>query len=535
MKTVALSFCLALLTTLPSVAADSIILTYGALRRSIRIESLEIFAKEGIINSNLRLYLGNLSPQQQQELRAVLLKPVPVDPVLLSRFFNSQIGEDVLTRAGYGVTIQGGRNGKFALRAAIVKAAFDPQGLTLLNVLRNLPTNVRLQGEYLLGLSRSIDRVLAATQFFQGEMARLATAATAANPVDFSQLPDLRQRGKFNFRQETVTINDTGRQRSFEVLLYLPETQSSRPTPVVIISHGLGSPPSDFASLAEHLASYGFLVALPQHIGSDNQRKQEFFQRLSPEIFDVTDFIERPKDISAVIDELERRNPSQFGGRLDVENVGVVGHSFGGYTALAVAGAQLNFDHLREVCDRPFRGLNVSLFLQCRALSLSPSNYQFRDARVKAVLAKNPFTSGVFDREGLGKIQIPVAFLGGNYDPATPFVLEQVRTFAWLNTKDKYLGLKEGQAHINITEFDAGIPEVVEILSTLELAEAALVDNYVNPITLAFLQVHLLGNAAYRPFLTSAYGEYLSTGQPFRFYFVDATAAPALEEAFKRF
>lgn len=44
-----------------------------------------------------------------------------------------------------------------------------------------------------------------------------------------------------------------------------------------------------------------------------------------------------------MIDELERRNPSQFEGRLDLQNVGVPGHSFGGYGALAVAGAVIDF------------------------------------------------------------------------------------------------------------------------------------------------------------------------------------------------
>ena len=79
---------------------------------------------------------------------------------------------------------------------------------------------------------------------------------------------------------ETLTLVDADRPglaettaRQFEVDLYLPQNQSA--APVVIISHGWGSAKESFAWLAQHLASHGFAVAVPQHIGSDLK-----FQRL---------------------------------------------------------------------------------------------------------------------------------------------------------------------------------------------------------------------------------------------------------------
>jgi predicted dienelactone hydrolase len=362
-------------------------------------------------------------------------------------------------------------------------------------------------------------------------MAQLSAQAAQSSSVNFIQLPDLRQPGTFNFRKETFTLTDSVRQRTFYVILYLPKTWRTGKTPVALLSHGLGSRPEDFESVAEHLASYGYVVAIPQHPGSDTQRKQALFKGFSREVFDIDDFLERPKDISAVIDELERRNQTEFGGRLDLENVGVAGHSFGAYTALAVAGAEINFDYLESVCDRPFRGLNISLFLQCRALSLPRQTYQFRDSRVKAVLAKNPFYSGIFGQKGLAPIQIPVAIVGGKFDPATPFVLEQVSAFTWLTTPNKYLGLKEGQAHVNLSQLDAGITQGLEALPQLELAESELLDSYLNPMIVAFFEVHIANNAQFRPYLTSAYGEYLSQNQPFKFYWIDSSSQPALLQA----
>jgi hypothetical protein len=368
-KALTLSLCSTVLTALPSVAANQIIVTYGPWRGSLRVESLETFAKEGTINNNLDFFLRRVSREQQDGFRDTLVKRIDVSPVLLSRFFNSQIGEDILTRVGRGITIQGGRNGKYALRAAIVQAAFEPEGLTLLNVLRKLPTNIQLQGEFIFELSNRIDRLLQATNFFTQKMAQLSAQAAQSSPVNFSQLPDLRQPGKFNVRQETFTLTDSPRKRTFYVMLYVPQTWRTGKTPVVILSHGLASRPEDFEAVAQHLASYGYVVAIPQHPGSDTQRKQALFNGLSGDVFDLDEFIDRPKDISAVIDELERRNQTEFDRRLDLENVRVAGHSFGGYTSLAVAGAEIDFDYLESVCDRPFRGLNISLFLQCRALS----------------------------------------------------------------------------------------------------------------------------------------------------------------------
>jgi predicted dienelactone hydrolase len=497
----------------------------------VRIDSLETFAKDGTINSDLRFYLRRISPEQQEKFREALVRRVDISPLLLSRFFNSAMGEDILTRVGRGVTIQGGRNGKFALRSALIKAAFEPEGLTLLNILRNFPTNMQLQGEYLIGLANTIDRVIYATNYFTQRMVQLAAEEAKNSTVDFSQLPDLRQPGKFNFRKETWILTDASRGRTFYALVYIPQTWRSGKTPVVILSHGLGSRPEDFKDIAEHLASYGFVVAMPQHPGSDLLQKQALINGFSREVFDVQEFIDRPKDMSFMIDELERRNRGEFAGRLDLENVGVAGHSFGGYAALAVAGAEIRLDYLKEICDRPFSGINVSLLLQCRALDVSFPTYQFRDPRVKAVLAKNPVNSTIFGQTGLAQIQIPTMIVGGNFDPATPFVLEQVRAFTWLTTPNKYLGLAEGQAHVNLAQLDAGISQVLDSIPNLYFPEEKLLASYRHPTVLAFFEVHIAKNEQYRPFLTSAYGKYLSQNQTFRFLLIDAAAQPALQES----
>ena len=58
---------------------------------------------------------------------------------------------------------------------------------------------------------------------------------------------------------------------------------------------------------------------------------------------DLHNSVDRPKDISFAIDQMEKINKEAgvFKGRLDMNRIGVGGHSFGAYTTLAVAGQQV--------------------------------------------------------------------------------------------------------------------------------------------------------------------------------------------------
>ncbi len=51
-----------------------------------------------------------------------------------------------------------------------------------------------------------------------------------------------------------------------------------------------------------------------------------------------------------------------LGDVLNLEQVGVVGQSFGGYTALALAGTKINFEQLKADCPALENTLNVSLY-----------------------------------------------------------------------------------------------------------------------------------------------------------------------------
>lgn len=538
-RMVAMGLLGALLLPLPAAAAERIFFKRGPLVRSLPVSSLEAFARDGTIDRELAFYirLSGASDAELESFRQALLQAPPIDRQLVAQFLYSSIGEDLLSQFGEFIKLRGGANGKPALRAALLKASSEPEGLTLLNVLRHLPTNIQINLDAVVNLQQTIARVIAATTESVAQMSQAAAAEAAQEPpVDYSALPDLTQPGPFQVAERQIRITqaraavgDTpATSRSFYVNLYTPAGQLPGRVPVVIYSHGLSASPENHSDRLRHLASYGFVVAAPQHIGSDAQHIEDFRRGLSQEIFLTDEFVSRPGDISAVIDELERRNSSEFGGRLDLQQVGVAGHSFGGYAALAVAGAKIDFEHLQQECSQQFAFLNLSLLLQCQALQLPRQEYSLRDPRVVAVLASNPVNNSIFGPVGLGQITVPVALGAGSLDPATPAVFEQFRSFPWLQTRDRSLTLIEGQAHVDTSQLDAGLSNLINSIPGLTLASPNLVDRYANAMHLAFFQLYVGRKVDYRIYLRSAYAQYLSQDQPQPMHLISAVSESAL-------
>ncbi len=539
-----LTFGAIALTTVPAYGAEKIYFVYDSLIFSVSVDSLETFANEGKVTSQLGFYfdVAGITAEQQALFREALSKPVPVDPVLISRSLHTDEGLRLLDYFGSVINIQGGRNGQYVIRGSLVQSAFEPEGLSLINVLRNFSTNIQLDVKKALVLAEKIDTIVQATYLFSEETARLsALEAENEPPVNFSQKLDIRKPGPFQVLEtQRFYLTDENRgnwfgERRFYVDIYRPQTWREEKTPVVIISHGLSSQPEAFAKQAEHLASYGYFVAVPQHSGSDVGQTDDFLQGLSRQIFLREEFVDRPLDISQTLDELERRNNIQYQGRLDLENVGLFGHSFGGYTVLAVSGATLDFEHLEQDCNINLGNMNTALLLQCRALKIEQKDYNFRDERIKAVYALNPVNASIFGPEGLAKIKIPTFIGAGNYDPATPFVFEQVRSFPWLTTENHYLLLQEGQAHVDFSQLDGGLSDLIDTVDDLTLPSSELLDDYTNVTMLAFFEVYIAQNKDYAPYLQSSYVQYLGEDEEFKAHLISQDSSEAIQKMIEKF
>jgi predicted dienelactone hydrolase len=100
---------------------------------------------------------------------------------------------------------------------------------------------------------------------------------------------------------------------------------------LLVFSHGFGGINTQSTQLMEALASHGFIIASPEHTGNTALDRS-----------DDMPAEKRVPDVSFIIDTLfERSNTpgDAFEGRIDESKVGVLGHSYGGSTAMGtVAG-----------------------------------------------------------------------------------------------------------------------------------------------------------------------------------------------------
>lgn len=137
---------------------------------------------------------------------------------------------------------------------------------------------------------------------------------------------------------------DAKRDRIVPAKIYYPKTGNG-PFPVVIFSHGLGGTREGYEYLGRDWASHGYVSVHLQHAGSDDGvwrdawlgDKMGAMRRAAA---NPANAINRPLDVSFAIDQLEKLNKekSPLQKKLDLDRIGVAGHSFGAYTALAVAG-----------------------------------------------------------------------------------------------------------------------------------------------------------------------------------------------------
>ena len=143
----------------------------------------------------------------------------------------------------------------------------------------------------------------------------------------------------------TFSWTDRTRSREVPVKIYAPKTGAS-PLPVIVFSHGLGGTRDGYEYLGRFWAASGFISVHGQHPGSDdgvwkNAAVGNRLQSMSRAAAQPANSLNRPRDISFTIDQLVRLNADstfQLHGRFDTNRIGVAGHSYGGYTALAVAG-----------------------------------------------------------------------------------------------------------------------------------------------------------------------------------------------------
>ncbi|MFK7880550.1 alpha/beta hydrolase family protein [Roseobacter sp.] len=175
--------------------------------------------------------------------------------------------------------------------------------------------------------------------------------------------------------------------------------------PVVLISHGMYGNSLNQAWLAKMLASEGIISIMPNHpgttsFGRDPEQARQLWLRAT--------------DLSVSFDAL--LTDPRVADHMDPTRVAAAGHSLGGYTVMAAAGARHDVAHFETSCEgAPERA-------DCQALDMwkvghSPDDLEDlqsdrSDPRIRTVIPLDLGGTQTFSPSSLQEIEMPVLVLG---------------------------------------------------------------------------------------------------------------------------
>ena len=233
----------------------------------------------------------------------------------------------------------------------------------------------------------------------------------AVEIIEFKGLRDpsrqafvVQQRPRLFGRRHRVAEVPGEEGRSVPIKVHAPV--AGGPYPLVLMSHGAGGSWDGHYAVAQYLASKGYIVLCLEHTGSNTARltsSLRIMKNMQAMIHDSTEVLARPRDVSFAIDRASEWNRShpRLRGRMDLARVGVLGHSFGAYTVLALAGARPALDWL-EPKVAPGKGLGPDL----------------SDPRILCGVALSPQSPGepFFHPESFRTLKVPVLGISGTED-----------------------------------------------------------------------------------------------------------------------
>lgn len=496
-------------------AAESLTVRWGRLSQTIPFDELEHFATTGDVPPGLRWYRPFLSEALQTSLQRELAVDPAVGQVILDEILHAPGGAPLLTiLEALAPNLEA-----TDLQAALERVAEQQEPITLLGVLRQLPqdtlevnlgTLISLVSQFQLAQMESdaLGRLLSQ---YQDGAEPMAAPLTAANP--FST-------GASEVERWELMLRDRRRDRTIPVDVYWSQDTHG---PLVVISHGFGADRRFFAYLAQHLASHGLTVVSVEHPGSNVTSLLSMppvgdaAPPTSSRVLPATEFLDRPQDITYVLDRLERINRYSYSlrHRFNTDQVTFIGHSLGGYTGLALAGAPLDLRLLARTCEQldPVR-ISPADWLQCAALDLPVKYANLQDRRITQLIVTNPLTGLLFGETGLSRVKIPTLMVASTHDSVTPMAAQQLGPFTQISGP-KYLMTAIGGSHLSV-----GDPEnlnadlrYVPFMPALPDDDTGNLRTFLEGLSLSFIMQQTPQARDYEGFLSSSYAEAFSTPQ----------------------
>lgn len=266
---------------------------------------------------------------------------------------------------------------------------------------------------------------------------------------------------------------------------------AGRDHPVVLFSHGYGGTRHQSVFLTEHLASHGFVV-----VGVDHRHNTAL--DLDADLTAVV-ALRRPLDLQAAADHvLHELAGGWLDGRVRTDQLGVLGHSFGAFTALVSGGGRLDIDAGLATCAT--EDLAGCAFVD--GLNFDGAVVPEPDPRIAAVIALAPGGWYAFGADGLGDLP-PTLILGGRLDGDLPYDEEIRPTWERIEPPATLVTL-ERAGHWGFTDLCGYVPVVDCAGEDKGFQDPLLVQQITRTRVAAFAGWHLAGDDRYLPWLDDA-------------------------------
>jgi predicted dienelactone hydrolase len=282
-----------------------------------------------------------------------------------------------------------------------------------------------------------------------------------------------------------------------------PPVTDANNLPLTVHSHGNGGEGLLAYPYGELMASHGWIFVAPNHTG--NTAFDLLLEMADP--FTLV-ALNRPIDISAIIDEFESGLvDDELEGKADTSRVFLFGHSFGGYTSFAGAGADVDFDELEASCEG-VTSESCDLLMEPNVEAAYRAG--FGDPRVVAIAPQAPALGSIADGE-LAALGIPTMLMSGRLDQTTPHEESAVPAWAGIaHPDDLWVEMPLGAHFSFITICHDLEPDVLDLFRP-NAGEDGCGDGFI-PTTeaipvlaaylLAFGRRHVLGQTEWDPILT---------------------------------
>ncbi len=487
---------------LPGAAVESITLEWGMMSKTVHLSDLETFAKTGAVPRRLAAYESWLTPS----VRASLQNHLDVDPSVRDRvvenLLSTETGQPLVELLAKVVPDVAPAD----LLIAFQTAETSSEGVTTLSVLRSLP------GETLRVKGGALVRVLAQLGLTQLEQATLSTVLrqelVGNSPLSLNSPFDPSLPGHRSVEHWSVSFRDHDRDRVIPIELYWT---AHDPGPTVVLSHGFGADRHFLDYMAEHLASYGLTVVALEHPGSNvNALVYEEGDLLPPE-----EFVERPQDVSFILDRLEDLNRNSFflQQRFDLRRVTLIGHSLGGYTGLVLAGGKMNPSKLASFCQHLEVGNSSPAdWFQCSAAKADLPRKSLADDRITQLVLMNPLGGKVFGEDGLRAVKVPTLVVTSTRDGIASVSDQQLRSFSQLSGPRSLIAIIGG-THLSVGDPANINPALTQVPFMPEYPEADTLPlrQYLNGVVLSFVMQQTPEADRFKPYLTPEYAQLFST------------------------